>query len=196
MAQWSCETSSWYNRGTLVPSQSVINPISLSASQTSFQDLNCHTTSCLEVCSSCLLLTRWSPNSFTKGTNYSALCSSFSTSALEGQGDPIPTLWPTISPLKMLMLYSLVRMLSFPPFGILPFPFSTQPGFSLSHSLPSYLNVFNSFNSCLKSWLCVFPAPRIFPWLLGATSLYYYVMPWACFYHGIILSLDGLHCSA
>lgn len=66
MARWSCVTSSRYDRGTLLYSQYIINPISLSLAQISFQDFSCLS---IKLFIGYLLLIRWSLVSFTKGTN-------------------------------------------------------------------------------------------------------------------------------
>lgn len=66
MARWSCVTSSRYDRGTLLYSQYIINPISLSLAQISFQDFSCFS---IKLFIGYLLLIRWSLVSFTKGTN-------------------------------------------------------------------------------------------------------------------------------
>lgn len=75
-----------------------INPISLPPTQISSQGLNRHVTPCIRVLNSCLLLRRCSPASFTKGTDQPpGPLLPFSTPALEGPGDPAPSLTATVS---------------------------------------------------------------------------------------------------
>lgn len=162
---------------TLLYPQPIINPISLSATQIPFQDLNCHITLLLQTLSGLLASYKMKSHVLYKGNHASPQPFVLPSAPPPWKVKEIysPTSWPldliahNFSP-PDVMFHNLNCMLQFPDLLAFPLSFLLELGFSLPLSAESNLsNAYSSFK--FQRMLSVLPRTFLdsFVLLLGVT---------------------------